>query len=185
MRKAVELKKAYRLLNHGPTVLVTSAAGADRNLMAAAWNMPLDFDPPKVCVVIDRNTFTRGLIEKSGEFALCVPTRDQAVMVAGVGDCSGRDSDKFLRFGIATFEAQKISAPLVESCAAWLECRVIPEVHNQTKYDLFVAEVLAAQADTEVFSDGRWHFEAGRAASIHHISGGAFFETGEAFAARE
>ena len=30
-----------------------------RNIMAAAWAMPLDFDPPKVAVVIDKSTLTR------------------------------------------------------------------------------------------------------------------------------
>lgn len=66
----VDLAKAYRLLNHGPTVLVTAAHAGQRNVMAAAWNMPLDFQPPKVAVVIDRNTFTRSLIDASGRFGL-------------------------------------------------------------------------------------------------------------------
>jgi len=39
----VPLAKACRLLNHGPTVLVSAAHGGPRNVMAAAWNMPLDF----------------------------------------------------------------------------------------------------------------------------------------------
>lgn len=32
------LEKAYRLLNHGPSVLVTSAHEGQRNVMAAAWS---------------------------------------------------------------------------------------------------------------------------------------------------
>ena len=36
-RVAVPLPKAYRLLNHGPTVLVSSAHAGRRNVMAAAW----------------------------------------------------------------------------------------------------------------------------------------------------
>ena len=78
MREPVELAKCYRLLNHGPTVLVSAAHGGQRNIMAAAWSMPLDFDPPKVAVVIDKTTFTRGLVEGAGSFALNVPTRAQA-----------------------------------------------------------------------------------------------------------
>ena len=38
----VELPKAYRLINHGPTVMVSSAHGGRRNIMSAAWNMALD-----------------------------------------------------------------------------------------------------------------------------------------------
>ena len=47
----VDLPRAYLLLNHGPTVLVTSAHGGERNVMAAAWAMPLDFSPPKICLL--------------------------------------------------------------------------------------------------------------------------------------
>ncbi|HLA34346.1 MAG TPA: flavin reductase [Rhodocyclaceae bacterium] len=60
---AVPLAKAYILLNHGPTTLVTSAHGERRNVMAASWAMPLDFEPPKVAVAIDSRTLTRELIE--------------------------------------------------------------------------------------------------------------------------
>ena len=34
--EAVPLAKAYRLLNHGPTVLVSAAHAGDCNVMAAA-----------------------------------------------------------------------------------------------------------------------------------------------------
>jgi flavin reductase (DIM6/NTAB) family NADH-FMN oxidoreductase RutF len=44
----VDLAKAYLLLNHGPVTLVSSAHGGRRNVMAAAWTMPLDFSPPRL-----------------------------------------------------------------------------------------------------------------------------------------
>ena len=42
-RQAVDLPRAYRLLNHGPVVLVSSAHGGRRNVMAASWSMPQVF----------------------------------------------------------------------------------------------------------------------------------------------
>lgn len=181
---------AYRLLNHGPTVLVTTAYGEQCNVMAAAWNMPLDFDPPKVAIVIDKKTYTRELIEASGSFAINVPCRAQAEMVVKVGSSSGRelmaleDDNKFSIYGIPTFSAEKIAVPLVEGCVAWLECKVIAEPHIQNKYDLFLAEVVAAYADARVFSDGRWDFEGhDDLRTIHHVAGGAFMSIGEAFKA--
>jgi flavin reductase (DIM6/NTAB) family NADH-FMN oxidoreductase RutF len=186
----VNLEQAYRLLNHGPTVLVSTAHGTQRNLMAAAWNMPLDFDPPKIAIVIDKNTYTRELIEASGSFAINVPCRAQAELVVRVGSSSGREllgkerDNKFDAFELATFPASRIDAPLIEGCVAWLECKVIPEPHIRDAYDLYLAEVVAAQADERVFSDGRWHFEGhDELRTIHHIAGGNFFASGEAFKA--
>jgi flavin reductase (DIM6/NTAB) family NADH-FMN oxidoreductase RutF len=188
MKNLVTLNNAYRLLNHGPTVLVTSAHGEHCNIMAAAWNMPLDFDPPKVAIVIDKNTYTRELIEASGTFAINVPCRVQAEMVVRVGNCSGREllgkspDNKLAAFDIPTFPASEISAPLVAGCVAWLECRIIPEPHIQNTYDLFVAEVVAAQADERVFSNDHWHFEGyDELRTIHHVAGGAFMSIGDAF----
>lgn len=178
---SVPLEKCLRLLNHGPTVLVASADGQRRNLMAASWNMPLDFDPPKVAVVIDRNAFTRTLIEASGEFALVIPSRAQARLTLDVGNCFGLEYDKFVRFDIASLPAAKIAAPIPAGCLGWLECRVIAEPHIQEKYDLFVGEVIAAHADATVFTEGRWHFDDERQRSIHYVAGGHFFATGEGF----
>ena len=183
MRADVPLPKAYLLLNHGPVTLVSSRDGARSNLMAASWAMPLDFDPPKVAVVIDRNTLTRELVDASGEFALNVPARALAATVVGVGSVSGREVDKWTRFGVGTLAATRIGAPLVAGCIAWLECRVLDERPTERRQDLFLAEVVAASADDRVFSAGRWHFEDGQLRSLHYVAGGHFFATGEAIVA--
>ncbi|MBK1612778.1 flavin reductase [Rubrivivax gelatinosus] len=181
MNQDVELKHAYRLLNHGPTVLVSAAHGGRRNVMAAAWAMPLDFDPPKLAVVIDKSSFTRTLIDASGEFALSIPCVAQADAVFSVGNTSGHDGvDKFERYGLGAFAGRATGAPLVEGCVGWLECRLLREPHNEQAYDLFLAEVVAAQADDRVFRDGRWSFGPGDEAlrTLHHVAGGAFFSLG-------
>ena len=71
--RPVALEHASRLVNHGPTVLVTSADGARRNVMAAAWSMPVEFTPPRIAIVIDKRTFTRELVTASGAFGICLP----------------------------------------------------------------------------------------------------------------
>ena len=182
-RIAVPLPKSYLLLNHGPTVLVSSAHGERRNVMAAAWNMALDFDPPKVAVVIDKSTLTRELVEASGEFVLNVPSRQQAAMSLSVGTTNGREVDKFAAADVIAEPASMVAAPLIGNCLAWLECRVIPEPHIQKTYDLFLGEVVAAWADPEVFSKGRWHFPDAERHSIHYLAGGSFFATGDSFEA--
>ncbi|MET0517524.1 MAG: flavin reductase family protein [Burkholderiaceae bacterium] len=175
MRVEVPLDKASRLLNHGPTVLVASAHGDRRDVMAAAWNMPLDFMPPKVAVVIDKATYSRGLIEASGEFVLAVPCAAQMEMVVGVGRTSGRELDKFARHDLQTAAASRVQAPLIEGCLAWLECRIYPEPHNEQAYDLFLAEVVAAWAEDWAFADGHWRDQAEPARrALHHLGGGQF-----------
>jgi len=52
MRQPVDLAHASRLVNHGPTVLVTTEHAGRRNVMAAAWSMPVEFTPPRIAVVV-------------------------------------------------------------------------------------------------------------------------------------
>ena len=173
----VALPHASRLINHGPTVLVTSAHGARRNLMAAAWSMPVEFTPPRIAVVIDKHTFTRELVAASGRFGLCVPGAALADAVYAAGSCSGRDGDKFQRLGLVPLTGPVLGLPLLEDgCAAWLECRLIPEPHTEQAYDTCFGEVLAAAADRRIFSGGRWTFRDDHRAlqSIHHLGGGLF-----------
>jgi flavin reductase (DIM6/NTAB) family NADH-FMN oxidoreductase RutF len=183
MISPVDLKLAYRLINHGPTGLITSAHNGKQNVMAAAWVCALDFYPPKLTVVIDKNTYTRSLIEASGTFAVNLPCVSQAEMVRTVGTSTGKDlidTNKFLRYKISTFSGEKISAPLVEGCVAWLECKVISHPDIQSTYDLFLAEIVSVCADDRVFSNGHWHFEGNNELrTLHHIAGGTFFTTGE------
>ncbi|MFN6998105.1 MAG: flavin reductase family protein [Aquincola tertiaricarbonis] len=179
--RPVALEHASRLVNHGPTVLVTSAHGAQRNVMAAAWSMPVEFTPPRIAVVIDKQTFTRELVAASGAFALCLPGTALVDVTYAVGSTSGRDGDKFERLGIVARPGPKLGMPLIETgCAAWLECRLIPEPHTEAAYDTCFAEVVAAAADERVFSNGRWRFSDDNLElqTIHHLGAGHFVRAG-------
>ncbi|EOE6860964.1 flavin reductase family protein [Cronobacter dublinensis] len=181
----VPLEKAYRLINHGPTVLVSARHDGVENVMAAAWACGLDFAPPKVTVVIDKIARTRELLERSGTFVLQVPTVAQREMTYQLGTLSlHNEPEKLALAGAELLAMPGVDAPLVAGCSAWLACRLIPEPHNQQQYDLFIGEVTAAWADTRVFSDGRWHFENAPAQmrSLHHVAGGHFYAIGDAFA---
>lgn len=184
MRVPVPLAHAHRLLNHGPTTLVSAAHGGRRNVMAAAWVMPLDFTPPKFAAVVAADTFTRELLVASGECVLHAPTTAQAELTYALGTCSGRDGDKFARFGLAAEAGSVAQAPMLAGCAAWLECRRLPEPDLEARLDLFVLECVAAWADDALWRDGEWRFAADGPRTIHHSKGGVFFATGERFVAR-
>ena len=178
----VALEKAYRLLNHGPTVLVSARHDGVDNVMAAAWACALDFDPPKVTIVLDKIARTRALVEASGWLAIQVPTVGQAALTHRVGTQSLLDRpEKLASSGVTLHTLEGYPVPLVEGCSAWLMCRVIDEPHNQQAYDLFIVEVVAAWADDRAFRDGHWLF--GQASpdwrSLHYVAGGQFYAIGE------
>jgi len=185
--RPVALEHASRLLNHGPTVLVTSAHGARRNVMAAAWSMPVEFTPPRIAIVIDKRTYTRELVVASGAFGVCLPTSALVDLTYAVGSESGRDVDKFARHRIAATAGAVLGVPIVEAgCSAWLECRLIREPHTEDAYDTCFADVVAAAADARIFAEGRWSVRDDNEAlhTLHHLSGGRFARGGSVVTAR-
>jgi len=179
-REPVALPRATQLLNHGPVTIITSAHGGRSNVMAASWAMPLDFNPPKVVVVVDSRTLTRQLIGASGVFGLQLPSRGFAAQTLAVGTNEGTGVDKFSAFDLETFPAEHIDVPMLAGCITWMECKVIPD--DSQRHDLIIGEVVAAYADNRSYSNNRWHFgDDPDLRTCHYVAGGTFFATGEAF----
>lgn len=180
---SVPLDKATRLLNHGPTVLVSARHDGVDNVMAAAWACALDYTPPKLTVVLDKIAKTRELVEQSGMFVIQVPTAAQLELTYQVGHRSlSSEPEKLADSGVELFAMDGHDMPFVAGCSAWLVCKVLSEPHNQQAYDLFIGEIVGAWADTRVFKDGHWHFESADPCwrSLHYIAGGHFYATGDA-----
>jgi flavin reductase (DIM6/NTAB) family NADH-FMN oxidoreductase RutF len=45
-----------------------------------------------------------------------------ATTVVGIGNCSGRDVDKFAKFKLTKVVGDEVKAPLIEECYANFEC---------------------------------------------------------------
>ena len=130
----VELHHASRLLNHGPTVLITSfdEQSQRRNIMAAAWSMPVEFEPPRVAIVVDKSTWTRELIERNGKFGIVIPGVAATNWTWAVGSVSGRDEDKFNCYGIPVVKGPVLGLPLRGwSVACYLQ---LPRKKNTIRY---------------------------------------------------
>ena len=181
--QSVPLEKSYRLLNHGPTVLVSAEHDGIVDVMAAAWGCALEFSPAKVTIVLDKMTKTRELVEQSGHFILQIPNFKQLKMTHQLGTTSLHgNADKLKNAGTEIFyQADYPNLPLVEGCSGWILCKVISNEEQHQQHDLFIGEVLAAYADDRIFKDGHWHFaEASKEwYSLHYMAGGTFYLIGE------
>lgn len=179
--KPVELHKAYRLINHGPTVMVSAEFDGVRDVMSASWVCPLDYD--KLTAVIGASSFTRSLFEKSGKFAVQVPTAAQAELVSELGaENNSRFDNADKMKNVEIFYKDDSRVPLIAGCAAWLVCKRIPEPHNEQSYDLFIGEVVAAYADERIFDGGYWLFEKipDELKTLHYVAGGRYYLDGKA-----
>ena len=167
-RRSLPLAKVYGLLEPGPVVLVTTARGANRDIMTMSWHTMLDFEPPLIGCVISNRNHSFKLLKASRECVINIPAVELAAQVVGCGNTSGARVDKFARFGLTPVAATCVGAPLIAECFANLECRVV-DTRLVSKYCFFVLEVMKAWLDPAV--------KAPR--TLHHRGHGRFMVAGE------
>jgi flavin reductase (DIM6/NTAB) family NADH-FMN oxidoreductase RutF len=166
--KDLPLSEVYQLLEPGPVVLLTTARKGRANVMTMSWHMLVDFEPPLIaCVVSDRDHSFAALRETK-ECVIAIPTVELAEKVVAVGNCSGRDVDKFSVFHLTMKKADRVVAPLVLECFANVECRVV-DTRLVNRYGLFVLEGIKAWIDPRQQNPRM----------IHHKGVGKFIVDGE------
>jgi len=166
--KALPSSEVYQLLEPGPVVLLTTARHGRANIMTMSWHMMVEFEPPLVGCVVSSANHSFAALRATGECVIAVPALELASKVVDVGNCSGRDVDKFVAFGLTPTPAERVAPPLVAECFANLECKVT-DTRLVNRYNLFVVEVLKAWTDPAQTNPK----------TIHHHGYGRFVVDGE------
>jgi flavin reductase (DIM6/NTAB) family NADH-FMN oxidoreductase RutF len=166
--KNLPLSKVYQLLEPGPVVLLTTARNGRANVMTMSWHMMVEFEPPLIACVVSGADYSFAALRATRECVIALPDLKLAPKVVQVGNCSGRDVDKFAAFGLTPVPAEKVAAPLIAECFANLECKVA-DTRLVNKYNLFVLEVLKAWTDPA----------QRKPKTIHHRGYGKFVVDGE------
>ena len=146
MMKDLPLSKVYQLLEPGPVVLLTTSRKGRANVMTMSWHMMVEFEPPLVACVASSANYSFAALRATGECVIAIPALKLAKKVVEVGNCSGRDLDKFVTLGLTAINAQEVTPPLVAECFANLECKVV-DTRLVNRYSLFILEVLKAWTD--------------------------------------
>lgn len=139
------LSKAYTFIEPGPVVLVSTKQQEKANVMTISWLTVTDFTP-RFALCTGPWNFSFQALRETGECVLNIPTVDLMETVVQIGDCSGREVDKFQRFQLATQPAKIVQAPLLSRCLAAIECQVL---HYREADDLFILKGVAAWYDHE------------------------------------
>jgi flavin reductase (DIM6/NTAB) family NADH-FMN oxidoreductase RutF len=96
MLKEIALTNAYRVTPTG-LYLISTAHDGKRNVQFAFRALGLGDDPPLLLIGIQDKNFSRGVIQKSGEFVINVCSQNQLHAVDKSRDLSGRNvEDKFV-----------------------------------------------------------------------------------------
>jgi len=141
----LKLSKVFTLMESGPVVLVTTHDGHKDNIMTISWTMVMDFTPVFAITTGGWN-HSFAALRKNRECVIAIPTVDLLDKVAGIGTCSGTDTDKFAKFKLTPVQGKVVRSPLIKECLANIECKVIDIVE---KHNIVVLQAVAACIDAE------------------------------------
>jgi len=144
-KKDFPVSEIRRFLEPGPIVLVSSKYKEEINVMTMGWHTVLEFTPSLIGCMITSANHSFDLIKKSKECVINIPELHLAETVVGIGNCSGRDVNKFDKFGLTAEDATMVKAPLITECYAHFECK-IHDTKMLNKYNFFIFEVVKAHA---------------------------------------
>ncbi len=173
-----QIWKPGNMLYPLPAVMVSTAdRNGEDNIITVAWTGTVCTNPAMLYISVRPERYSYHMIRESGEFAVNLTTERLAKATDWCGVRSGRDADKWKETGLTRGKAERLQfAPVIEECPVNIECRVT-EVKELGSHHMFLAEVLAVQAEEECMrEDGKFELNS---AGLIAYSHGEYFSLGE------
>lgn len=144
----LNLEKGMSFLHTDGAFLTVKAADAT-NTMTISWgNVGYEWGRPIFTVLVRKSRYTHELIEKNGEFTVSIPfDKKMKKPLVICGTKSGRDTDKVKESGIKFIESKSVSAPVVDDCNLYYECKVVYK--QDMNPDLLIPEVKSSSYASE------------------------------------
>lgn len=163
------------LLAPVPPALVTCGTPEEPNVLTVAWTGIVCTHPAMTYISVRPQRHSYGIIEKSREFVINLPTSAMAKTVDFCGMKTGAKVNKIERCRLELLPGETVQAPVLASCPVSLECKVT-EVKPLGTHTMFLAEITAVQVEDRLLdSKGKLNLQqAGLLAYAH----GEYFALG-------
>ena len=165
------MKKALKpacMLGPLPPVLVSCGDMENPNILTVAWTGIINSEPPMTYVSIRPSRHSYGIIKKTREFVINLPSSSMARKTDLCGVKSGKDNDKFKLCRFTPEETEHLSCPAIAECKINIECRV-KEIRKLGSHDMFIADIVGVNADESLFDEkGKIRFSRAHLLSYVH-----------------
>lgn len=155
-----------------PAAMVSCGTMKKSNIITVAWTGVINTNPAMVYISVRPERYSYEIIEKSKEFVINLTNEQLAFATDWCGVKSGKDIDKFEKMHLTKQKANFVSCPMIEEAPVSIECKV-KEIKKLGSHDMFIAEVLAVNADEKYF-DKKGAFDISKCNLIAYANGGYY-----------
>ncbi len=144
--KPFDLVEAYSLIQGKTALICTKGKNPEQyNVTPYGWFTVYDYEPVTKVLFAATPTHQSVLnIERTGEFAICIPEDDSDPVIEKCGTVSDPEADKFKMFGLKGEKASEIDVQVLpENSKAIVEFKLI-KVLEESTVKLILGEAKAA-----------------------------------------
>lgn len=155
-----------------PAAMVSCGTMEKSNIITVAWTGVINTNPAMVYISVRPERYSYEIIKKSKEFVINLTNEELAFATDWCGVKSGRNVDKFKMMNLTKQKANFVNCPMIEEAPVSIECKV-KEIKKLGSHDMFIAEVLAVNADEKYF-DKKGAFDISKCNLIAYANGGYY-----------
>lgn len=161
-----------------PAVMVSCGSDeSEYNIITISWTGTICTNPPMCYISVRPERHSYSIIKKNLEFVINLTTEDLAFATDWCGVKSGKNFNKFKEMDLNPAKAQKVNAPLIDESPINIEC-VVKQIIPLGSHDMFIAEVVAVNADEKYFNSKTQEFDFSKAKPICY-SHGKYYNLGQ------
>ena len=161
-----------------PAVMVSCGHSPETfNIITIAWTGVINTNPPMVYISVRPSRHSFDILKETGDFVINLTTKELAFATDWNGVKSGRDHDKAAKTKLSYGKAVKIKSPIIEESPVNIECKTTQVIPLGTHH-MFIAEVLAVQADEKYLDAESGKFDMKKAGLIAYAHGN-YYELGK------
>ena len=152
-----------------PAVMVSCGTMKKSNIITVAWTGIINTEPAKVYISIKPSRYSYEIIKKQREFVINLTTQNLAKATDWCGVKTGAKVDKFKEMNLHKEKAKFVKCPMIKESPVSVECKV-KEIKNLGSHHMFIAEVLAINAD-EKYINKKGAFDIAKCNLIAYSNG--------------
>ena len=161
-----------------PAVMVSCGSEPEEyNILTISWTGTICTDPAMCYISVRPSRYSYDIIKKNGEYVINLTTKALAYAADWCGIKSGAEHYKFKEMQLTPGPAAKVKAPLIMESPVNIEC-IVKEIKELGTHHMFISEVVAVQAESELFDDKTGLFRLDDAVPLCY-SHGRYYETGK------
>lgn len=160
-----------------PAVMVScGSTPEEHNIITVSWTGTICTDPAMCYISVRPSRHSYDIIRRNGEFVINLTTSGLAFATDWCGVRSGSEYNKFREMKLTPSPATKVRAPIIKESPVNIEC-VIKEIKELGTHHMFISEVVAVNADKDLYDDKTGQFKLNDASPICYLHG-KYYETG-------